>query len=36
MHTNKTYWQRIVAPVSLVLVCMQVLVRARSVKEVRR
>ena len=36
MHTNKTYWQRIVAPVSLVLVRVQVLVHARILKEVRR
>ena len=35
MHTNnKAYWQRVVAPVSLVLVCVQVLVRARIPKEV--
>jgi hypothetical protein len=36
MHTNKTYWQRIVALVSLVFVCVQLLVRARRIREVRR
>jgi hypothetical protein len=36
MQTNTTYWQRIVALVSLVFVCVQLLVRARMLKEVRR